>query len=407
MKIGKLTLLESAIGMPEKKESLATAESSQTFLQDLLTNDLICDIIFSCSSPAALVRFSRTCRTALAAVKAYVVHAFSINRHLSRFFDDVPAFRTLQARTSTLISGSSAVQFFDRSYYPESDLDLYVHMRWRRELGEWFIEHGYRFVANTKQDESFDVAVADPKILKRDNLYTMRGVATVFTFEKPMQGAPESALKVQLIIASHTPMEIILCFHSTCVMNIISYEKAYALYPRATFEGRRALVCATDGPRQEPAIEKYGTRGWEMVRELPEVERNAHNRDFRFGPRWISDSESWVIALDMAGVVPPPPPNAFSPPLSQDPVGAATWKLSYEGGGWMDFAIFTYPMLQYEYLIKDEELLHVLQLVLHYRKKILQPSKPWRSDTMIYLDESLLAISNTHLREQQRVGLRP
>ncbi|KAH9942558.1 hypothetical protein B0H21DRAFT_523328 [Amylocystis lapponica] len=288
---GNLTLLESGIGMLEidprdstEKESPAAAESSQTFVQDLLTNDLICAIIFSCSSPAAILRFSRTCRTALAAVKAYVVYVFNINRHLSRFFDDVPAFRTLQARTSTLISGSSAVQFFDRSYYPESDLDLYVHECRRHELGKWLIEHGYHFVANTRQDTSFDVAAVDWRIPPSDDDYDgMRGVATVYTFEKTTQGVPESVLKVQLVIASRTPIEVILSFHSTCVMNVISYEKAYALYPRATFEERRSLVCPTDGLPQEPAINKYATRGWEMVRWLLEAQRSKHNRAFRFG----------------------------------------------------------------------------------------------------------------------------
>ncbi|KAH9948727.1 hypothetical protein B0H21DRAFT_844604 [Amylocystis lapponica] len=309
-------------------------ESSQTFLQDLLTNDLICDIIFS------------TCRAALAAVKAYVVFAFSINRHLSRFFDDVPAFRTLQARTSTLISGSSAVQFFDRSYYPESDLDLYVHMRWRRELGEWFIEHGYRFVANTKQETSFDVAVADPRLFAPEDDYEMDGVASVFTFEKPTLAAPESPLQVQLVIASHTPMEVILYFHSTCVMNVISYEKAYALYPRATFEERRSFICAKDSLPQE-IIEKYSTRGWEMMEwlKLPEAQRNKDNRTFRFGLRRVSDSQSWIIALDMAGVV--RPSSAFLPPLLQDPVGTASWKLRYNdhSGGSVDFDSFWFPIL--------------------------------------------------------------
>ena len=56
---------------------------------------------------------------------------------LSRYFHHPETFRHLQATTGTVISGSSALQFFDRSYYAKSDLDLYVPLAWRAKVGQY------------------------------------------------------------------------------------------------------------------------------------------------------------------------------------------------------------------------------------------------------------------------------
>ena len=43
----------------------------------------------------------------------------------------------------------------------------------------------------------------------------MKGVAGVFTFTKTSDVDPEHELKVQMIVACRTPMEVILRFHSS------------------------------------------------------------------------------------------------------------------------------------------------------------------------------------------------
>lgn len=184
-------------------------------MERILTIHVIFDNIFSFANLASMIRFSMACRTTRAAVQSYMIRAFSINHFLSRYFSDPVAFRSLQARTSTLISGSSALQFFDRSYYPGSDLDIYVHMNWRRVVGRWLLCEGYTFVPNNYQANDFEKAVTDPKILNGWRHYKMRGVAAVFNFVKRSLQNPEVELKVQVIVAKESPMEIILCFHSS------------------------------------------------------------------------------------------------------------------------------------------------------------------------------------------------
>lgn len=173
------------------------------------------DEILSSLSPRSLVRVGQTCRLISAAVACYFPRAFSINRHLSPWFDDPIAFRSLQARTGMLISGSNALQFLDRSHYPGSDLDLYVSHWHSLEMGLWLVEQGWVFHPHKFQDEDLskaaDALTSRSLYLQRDpegTSYYFAGVASVFTFWK-------GNLKLQLIAAKHTPLECILGFHSS------------------------------------------------------------------------------------------------------------------------------------------------------------------------------------------------
>ncbi|KAI0677691.1 hypothetical protein C8Q78DRAFT_1066155 [Trametes maxima] len=185
-------------------------------------------------------------------------------------------------RTGTLISGSTALQFFDRTLYPESDLDLYVHMRHRREVGRWLLEEGYKFVPSPYQDPRLEIEVVHGMSRGANGIYHIPGVSAILTFTKPAPGKQdalsdaaggqeERTLKVQVIVAKNTPMEAILAFHSTCVMNVISYEKAYCLFPWATLEARRSLLSSSCRGRtkwRESGLLKYTNRGFTIISEL-------------------------------------------------------------------------------------------------------------------------------------------
>ncbi len=51
---------------------------------------------------------------------------WNVNNRLSRFFRNPLAFRSSLRRSDALISGSFALQFFERVTWPESDLDIMV-----------------------------------------------------------------------------------------------------------------------------------------------------------------------------------------------------------------------------------------------------------------------------------------
>ncbi|THG97736.1 hypothetical protein EW026_g4321 [Hermanssonia centrifuga] len=313
------------------------ALAAPVFPSQILTNDLLHQIIFDFASPATLFRLAQTCQQARFAIQHYIRKTFDINKHLLRFFKDPLAFRSLQARTGTLISGSSALQFFDRTFYPESDLDLYVFLHERDEVGQWLISQGYTFIPNSIQDPDFAIEVLRARTQMNTHPYTrMRGVSTIYTFKKPSAHDSANDLKVQIIVAFRSPMEVILNFHSTVVMNVIAWDHAYSLYPQATFEDRLSLYLQPLRDRDYPAIQKYTRRGWSVTQDVPAYHPltgiplpSPHTRLFPLTPRWIADKHSWVLPLNTAGLTPPPSLSPTSVPLSRDPCFVTSWQVFF------------------------------------------------------------------------------
>ncbi|KAH9947185.1 hypothetical protein B0H21DRAFT_876842 [Amylocystis lapponica] len=361
------------------------------FTDSVLHIDLICELIFSCCSPAALVQTAATCRVAKESVHSYIQYAFNINRRLSRYFSDPLAFRSLQARTATLISGSFALQFFDRSFYPTSDLDLYVHMRHRREVGRWLLGAGYAFAPTPYQYPDFEVAVADPLTVAPGGIYDMPGIACIFNFTTAARTGGGT-------------LKVILGFHSTCVMNVLSFEKAYCLYPRTTLEERRSLVsasCRGQSERRPQGLDKYAVRGWTIVARLPPQDAERRDGAFRLGWRWIDDNASWVVALDTAGVARAPAPNASSGARAHDPVAVCNWQLRYSavGGAVMQFGVAKGGVLRYVYLVTDEGLLGHLTRVLSAKIRVEQAKADLKLEDWNYCDDELPRICREHIRE--------
>lgn len=56
-----------------------------------------------------------------------------------------------------------------------------------------------------------------------------------------------------------------------CVMNVLTYEKAYCLFPRATLEERRSLLsssCRGRSKRRSAGLAKYASRGFTLLSAL-------------------------------------------------------------------------------------------------------------------------------------------
>lgn len=102
-------------------------------------------------------------------------------------------------------------------------------------------------------------------------------------------------------------------------MNLVTWDRAVSLYPRATFEERRALVTYTKGAGFEDAMLKYAARGYRIDTHLF-VEDTASGSAFAFGRRWVGDGQCWAVALDTAGITPPTHPLALE---------ANCWELAY------------------------------------------------------------------------------
>lgn len=194
-------------------------DESKSFSNTIVPNDLLYDTVFSFSTPASFLQLSRTSRAVHTAVKSYMYRAFRIDKVFSRFFSSPLAFRQIQARTGTLVSGSVALQFFSRSYYPEADIDIYVHMKFRLEVADFLFKDGYTFAPEQGQDADFQKASSD-HYLKFADIYKYKEVITAFTFEKKNEDG--KVMKAQLIIAAECPLQAILGFHSSQLIFIFS-----------------------------------------------------------------------------------------------------------------------------------------------------------------------------------------
>lgn len=83
-----------------------------------------------------------------------------------------------------------------------------MYSQHRREVGNWVLTMGYTFIPSQRQASCFDTASISPLHL----YYATLDVPTAFTFERRVSG---SLLKVRIIVALKTPMEIVLGSHSS------------------------------------------------------------------------------------------------------------------------------------------------------------------------------------------------
>lgn len=135
-------------------------------------------------------------------MQSYSLRAFNINKHLSRFFDNPSEFRSLQARTATLVSGSNALQFLNRLAYSDSDLDLYTYRIHGLEVCNWLLQNGYTFQPQNRQQAQFDVAYQATNFANGigsfGDKYDLKGVAGVFTFVKTSPTSPSISFRSKL-----------------------------------------------------------------------------------------------------------------------------------------------------------------------------------------------------------------
>src|SRR6267154_5799936 len=196
-------------------------------LEQVFLRAPIYDLVFCHLSPRTLVWLSRTCRAAHLAVTCFFRRAYNINRHLSRYFSDPLAFRSIQARTGLVISGSNALQFLDRTLYPESDIDLYAHPGHVYELLGWLESVGYQFQPNEWHNQEHDWrdhAKANwdgtSKRIIEDTANGLGtrypGIAAVYTFKRFVVMDRETVeLQVQVIETTCNPIETIMKFHTS------------------------------------------------------------------------------------------------------------------------------------------------------------------------------------------------
>ena len=128
----------------------------------------------------------------------------NINRVLLPYFNregEVDRFLNLMDEMGSVISGSTALQFFSRRIFHQSDLDVYVPSINLSKACRWLSDDGYE--QREKKEENEDAGL--------DDVYpTIKEIEKVETFVSSTTGKV-----IQLIGTKHSPLSAILDFHSS------------------------------------------------------------------------------------------------------------------------------------------------------------------------------------------------
>ncbi|KAL1738584.1 hypothetical protein HDZ31DRAFT_50758 [Schizophyllum fasciatum] len=154
---------------------------------------------------------------------------------------------------------------------------------------------GYSFAPRQTQKQSLDDALAqalDDDVVPDDIHYDDRSILDSFSFWLPHRRGPV----VQVILVRSSAIDAIMCFHSTIVMNVITFRSAYSFFPRSTFV-KKIGICFDEDITQSAAA-KYTARGWSLVNELDEAGYYDMGGETRRGERYVGDSWTWTIDLD-------------------------------------------------------------------------------------------------------------
>jgi hypothetical protein len=146
-----------------------------------------------------------------------------------------------------------------------------------------------------------------------------------------------------------------LLYYSGCVMNLITCDKAYSIFPRATFEERRSLIFERDNRKVilnnkdtdlvAKSREKYEKHGWSFI-EAYEILQQDPLSSFAKGYRYLGDSNCWSITLH-------PEHERVNGTCKSSTWESNSWELVYENGQtpknvWM---LLRNPLFHWSYLI--------------------------------------------------------
>jgi hypothetical protein len=139
-----------------------------------------------------------------------------------------------------------------------------------------------------------------------------------------------------------------LNLYTACVMNVITHDTAYSIYPRATFIERRSLVCKRL-PSSIDGRAKYEQRGWMQLPYLTADDYDNPSSSFARGTRRLGDRKCWTITLLPILT------------LQKSYIDSNTWNLHYFGRGgpsnWKMYPRHTWLLLKEKRLLDNTYLM--------------------------------------------------
>ena len=106
---------------------------------------------------------------------------------------------------------------------------------------------------------------------------------------------------MQIIATTDIPAQAILGnFYCSNTVNIITWDRAYALYAHITFIEHKGYLYVEPNKFYSKQCRKYTRRGWDIERYISKDDVNS-NLSFRRS-RHIGDKDTWTIRLDTTNI---------------------------------------------------------------------------------------------------------
>lgn len=154
-------------------------------------------------------------------IHAALQQCWTVDTGLARWFDNPFDFRQMLGNCGAVVSGSTAVQFFDRTRYPASDLDIVIPITTTYSMGLWLMENGYTF--QPRGTDFTDFVASLVTVMKRSRSHRLaKPMIRVFDFYGHPLSASDTGRHVQLITTRDDPFAHILQYHSSECANLAS-----------------------------------------------------------------------------------------------------------------------------------------------------------------------------------------
>lgn len=181
----------------------------------------VLESICASATPRTTIRLRETCRMTANLVAAFNSLAFDINKFLEKLLPRPIEFRSLQARTGSIIAGSTALSFFARTWFPGDNINLFVNPGHEYEVARHLIDvqgFAYRPTGTVQAVDFVDgnngntpLSIEDNQL--RGSIYAVRSVKIVHRFIRTDKEGHD--VEILMMLTTRSALHAVLNAHSS------------------------------------------------------------------------------------------------------------------------------------------------------------------------------------------------
>lgn len=174
------------------------------------------DAFFSTWPLDSIIRLSASSFRVQSAFKAYKRAVWDPDLFFARWFSRPLSFREVLGECGAIVSGSQALQFFDRTVYDDSDLDIFMQLDRFTLMHRWLSSAGYKMTGMREQYQ-IEQRVRFLREAEERGEKSRSVLRAVFSYSRHdgLFGMTRTRV-IQVVIVESDPVEFILSdFHTS------------------------------------------------------------------------------------------------------------------------------------------------------------------------------------------------